>query len=41
MSSLETSMIKARGAEKRGDFAEAERLYGAVLQKFPGNARAP
>jgi predicted O-linked N-acetylglucosamine transferase (SPINDLY family) len=40
MSSLETSMIKARGAEKRGDFAEAERLYGAVLQKFPGNARA-
>ncbi len=40
MSSLETSMIKARGAEKRGDFAEAERLYGAVLAKFPGNARA-
>lgn len=40
MSSLETAMIKARGAEKRGDFAEAERLYGAVLQKFPGNARA-
>lgn len=40
MSSLETSMIKARSAEKRGDFAEAERLYGAVLQKFPGNARA-
>ena len=40
MSSLETSMIKARSAEKRGDFAEAERLYGAVLQTFPGNARA-
>ena len=40
MSSLETAMIKARGAEKRGDFAEAERLYGAVLQRFPGNARA-
>jgi predicted O-linked N-acetylglucosamine transferase (SPINDLY family) len=40
MSSLETSMTKARSAEKRGDFAEAERLYGAVLQRFPGNARA-
>jgi len=40
MSSLETAMIKARGAEKRGDFAEAERLYSTVLQKFPGNARA-
>ncbi len=40
MSSLETAMIKARGAEKRGDFAEAERLYGSVLQKFPGNTRA-
>ena len=40
MSSLETAMIKARGAEKRGDFAEAERVYGAILQKFPGNSRA-
>ena len=40
MSSLETAMMKARSAEKRGDFAEAEQLYGAVLQKFPGNARA-
>lgn len=40
MSSLETAMIKARGAEKRGDFAEAERVYGSILQKFPGNTRA-
>jgi Flp pilus assembly protein TadD len=40
MSGLEASMIKARNAEKRGDFAEAERLYDAVLQKFPRNARA-
>ncbi|MFA7604169.1 MAG: tetratricopeptide repeat protein, partial [Novosphingobium sp.] len=40
MSSLETTMVRARGAEKKGDFAEAERLYGAVLHKFPGNARA-
>jgi predicted O-linked N-acetylglucosamine transferase (SPINDLY family) len=40
MSGLETSMIKARNAEKRGDFAEAERLYSAVLAKFPRNARA-
>jgi predicted O-linked N-acetylglucosamine transferase (SPINDLY family) len=40
MSGLEASMIKARNAEKRGDFAEAERLYGAVLEKFPRNARA-
>ena len=40
MSGLETSMIKARSAEKRGDLAEAERLYGTVLAKFPGNARA-
>jgi predicted O-linked N-acetylglucosamine transferase (SPINDLY family) len=40
MSGLETSMIKARNAEARGDFAEAERLYGAVLEKFPRNARA-
>jgi predicted O-linked N-acetylglucosamine transferase (SPINDLY family) len=40
MSGLEASMIKARNAEKRGDFAEAERLYGAVLDKFPRNARA-
>ena len=39
-SGVEASMIKARGAEKRGDFVEAERLYGAVLAKFPGNARA-
>ena len=40
MSSLDTAMTRARSAERRGDFAEAERLYGAVLQKFPGNARA-
>lgn len=40
MSGLETSMIKARTAEKRGDLAEAERLYAAVLEKFPRNARA-
>jgi predicted O-linked N-acetylglucosamine transferase (SPINDLY family) len=40
MSSLETAMIKARSAEKRGDFAEAEQIYGGVLRKFPGNPRA-
>jgi predicted O-linked N-acetylglucosamine transferase (SPINDLY family) len=40
MSTVETLMIKARGAEKRGDFTEAERHYGTVLQKFPGNSRA-
>lgn len=40
MSGLEGTMIKARNAEKRGDFAEAERIYGTVLEKFPRNARA-
>jgi hypothetical protein len=40
MNALEASTIKARNAEKRGDFAEAERLYGAVLERFPRNARA-
>lgn len=39
-SGVEAVMIKARGAEKRGDLAEAERLYQSVLAKFPNNARA-
>lgn len=39
-SGVEASIIKAKGAERRGDFTEAERLYGTVLTKFPGNARA-
>ena len=40
MSGLESSIVKARKAENRGDFAEAERIYGTVLEKFPRNARA-
>ena len=39
-SGLETTMIKARNAVNRGDFGEAERLYGGLLEKFPRNARA-
>jgi protein O-GlcNAc transferase len=39
-SGLETGMIKARNAEKRGDFSEAERVYQSILQKYPRNARA-
>lgn len=38
--SVEAVMIKARSAEKRGDLAEAERLYQSVLERFPMNARA-
>lgn len=38
-SGLETTIIKARNAASRGDFGEAERLYGALLEKFPRNAR--
>lgn len=37
---LESVFIKARNAEKRGEFAEAENLYSSILQKFPNNARA-
>jgi predicted O-linked N-acetylglucosamine transferase (SPINDLY family) len=40
MSGLEATMIKARNADSRGDFTEAERLYNAVLAKFPSNVRA-
>ncbi len=39
-SGVEAVMIKARGAEKRGDLAEAERLYHSVIDRFPNNARA-
>lgn len=38
--SVEAVMIKARSAEKRGDLAEATRLYHSVLERFPNNARA-
>jgi predicted O-linked N-acetylglucosamine transferase (SPINDLY family) len=38
--SLEATMSKARKAAQRGDTAEAERLYGSVLARFPGNVRA-
>lgn len=36
---LETALIKAQTAARRGDAAEAERLYGALLERFPRNAR--
>ena len=39
-SGVEAVMIKARSAEKRGDLAEAERLYHSVLERFPNNGRA-
>jgi predicted O-linked N-acetylglucosamine transferase (SPINDLY family) len=37
---LETALIKAQNAVKRGEFAEAAQLYGAVVERFPRNARA-
>jgi len=37
---IEISLMKAKTAQKRGDFAEAQRLYAAILQQYPQNARA-
>jgi len=37
---LETSFVKAKNAEKRGDRVEAEQIYRAILDRFPANARA-
>jgi predicted O-linked N-acetylglucosamine transferase (SPINDLY family) len=37
---IELILLKARNAEKRGEHAEAAALYEAILQRFPGNARA-
>ncbi|MBU3076777.1 tetratricopeptide repeat protein [Sphingomonas quercus] len=39
-SGLETQLLKARAAGKRGDTAGAAQLYRAILRQFPGNARA-
>lgn len=39
-SGLETQLLKARAAGKRGDTAGAAQLYQAILRQFPGNARA-
>lgn len=40
MSGLETLMIKARGAAKRGDNDAARALYRQVLERHPRNPRA-
>ena len=37
---FEIYFIKAKTAEKRGDYAEAESLYRSILEKFPKNTRA-
>lgn len=37
---LETMLMTARSCTKRGDYAEAERLYRDVLGRFPRNERA-
>lgn len=37
---LETSMMRAKNAERRGDFAAAASIYGAILARFPRNPRA-
>jgi len=37
---LETSFVKAKAAERAGDPDAARRIYAAILNGFPGNARA-
>lgn len=37
---VEATLTKARNAARQGDLAEARRLYAAVLERFPGNAKA-
>ena len=38
--SLEQSLMKAKSHAKKGDLAEAEKLYETILQKFSNNIRA-
>ena len=38
--SLEQSLIKANSHVKKGELAEAEKLYETILQKFSNNIRA-
>lgn len=38
--SLESTLMAAKRSAKRGDYAEAERLYQGVLLQFPANVRA-
>ena len=40
MSKTDISLMKAKNAQKRGDFAEAQRLYAEILTQFPQNIRA-
>jgi hypothetical protein len=38
--SLDQALMKARSHAKKGEFAEAQKLYQAVSQTFPKNIRA-
>ena len=38
--SVEQSLIKAKSHVKKGELAEAEKLYETILQKFSNNIRA-
>ena len=38
--SVEKVMTKAKSREKRGDLAEATKLYQTILERFPENKRA-
>ena len=38
--SVDRTIARAKGLAKRGAFAEADRLYRNVLQRYPGNRRA-
>ena len=40
MSGLETLLIKAKGAAKRGETDAAREIYRKVLSKHPRNPRA-
>lgn len=38
--SLEQTLLRAKGYERKGELAEAKRLYQSILASFPGNERA-
>ena len=38
--SVEQSLMRAKSHVKKGDLAEAEKLYETILQKFSNNIRA-
>ena len=38
--SVEQSLMKAKSHVKKGELAEAEKLYETILQKFSNNIRA-